>query len=810
MHPARHQRKWTFRVFLLLLICLQLSTLPSTAISITGYSSIENDRFTAGFPTAPIPNDDPSFTGAGLDLRGIAWSLNTHDSNSYKGLGLLSPRHFLTAQHYEYSNISGTGQNTKGIRILGLDGQAYQVNARLPSDIGPGGITAVVNLGYGIELTPSNGETAKDLAIGILKSSVTAPSNLKRLPLLDLNPSSTTNQISNYNLNLFLYGRSSNTNGSPRIVATTASSTSNNGSDPTQPVIATTQSDAAFETGDSGAPALHQWTTPNGQEILTVVGVNSAADNINNFNYLSLLPVAGAIQAAQSAMDSEGYTLAIEGNPAHTWDGGSTTSIGDDAAWGYSGRPVSVSDDYVLFDASSASSLSISVNSNHNLRGLYFKETGTASDSFTFSGGSILTIGRGGLTNYDADTQIISATVALGSSQYWAVGTGGIQMANLDTNGHLLELDGNASSSISGNISDSGSIALSSGQLTLNGNCTYTGNTWIHGGELIVEGEISNSAELIVEIYGTLSGSGSVPAISGSGLVAPGNSPGILTSSAISPTEGLDFAFEFTAASTPDFGTPTNSINDLIRLTDATPLTAPLDSSNTLSIYLNVASIEDAHQYRGGFFTDTNADFLASISQATVVYYIADPSGSVSYNGQTYSEYSGIYLFKLSTPSQSADFGSGTVNGRILQIATEPDQSQYAGWQVYYDLSGADAENEADTDFDGIGQLLEFALGGDPNDNDSSIFPTHELVEDGGSTYLELSVTRPIGLQGISYTPLTTTDVDNWPVDSTGIIDDSPIPIDKGNGTETLTYRRAQPVSEVDQAFIRVEVSENP
>ena len=109
-----------------------------------------------------------------------------------------------------------------------------------------------------------------------------------------------------------------------------------------------------------------------------------------------------------------------------------------------------------------------------------------------------------------------------------------------------------------------------------------------------------------------------------------------------------------------------------------------------------------------------------------------------------------------------------------------------------------------------MGQLLEFAFGGDPNVNDLSILPTHELVEDGGSSYLELTVTRPIGLQGIIYTPQTTSNMTSWPADSTGIVDVSPTPQDNSDGTETLVYRRIKAVSNVNQAFIRVDISETP
>ncbi len=159
---------------------------------------------------------------------------------------------------------------------------------------------------------------------------------------------------------------------------------------------------------------------------------------------------------------------------------------------------------------------------------------------------------------------------------------------------------------------------------------------------------------------------------------------------------------------------------------------------------------------------------------------------------------------------------NNTAQNYFLQIspyatqieAALPDTSTLSGWKIDHSLYNANAENSADTDDDGINQLLEFALGGDPNENNLSILPTHALVEDGGSTYLELTLTRPIGLQGITYTPKTTTDLSNWPSDSTGIEDDSPTPINNGDGTETLIYRRSQAVSGAGQAFIRVDVSE--
>ncbi|MGJ8654033.1 MAG: hypothetical protein ACSHX8_12235 [Opitutaceae bacterium] len=197
-------------------------------------------------------------------------------------------------------------------------------------------------------------------------------------------------------------------------------------------------------------------------------------------------------------------------------------------------------------------------------------------------------------------------------------------------------------------------------------------------------------------------------------------------------------------------------------------------------------------------------------------FSLKDSGGGVFVNDNGTWKLVGIATAVILSNSQKTTFsltGDQTfyvqISSSVSDIEKEiPDLTTFSGWKVDHSLYGADALDSADTDNDGIGQLLEFAFGGDPNDNDISIRPTFELTEDGGSTYLELSVTRPTALQDITYTPKTTTDLNSWPSDSTGIVDDSPTPVDNLDGTETLTYRRNLSVSSVDEAFIRIDVSE--
>jgi hypothetical protein len=212
---------------------------------------------------------------------------------------------------------------------------------------------------------------------------------------------------------------------------------------------------------------------------------------------------------------------------------------------------------------------------------------------------------------------------------------------------------------------------------------------------------------------------------------------------------------------------------------------------------------------------ETNLSADAGDNEAAAAIY--DSGSGIFIEDEGIWKLAGITVTVSKNGSSTFSNLSGDSNyfARINQYAAEieaaiPNTATPSGWKIDHSLYGTDADNTADTDFDGIPQLLEFAFGGDPHVNDISILPTHALVEEGGNTYLELTVTRPIGLQGITYTPQTTTDLITWPSDSTGIVNPAPTPQDNGNGTETLIYRRAEAVANAELAFIRVAVTENP
>ena len=139
-----------------------------------------------------------------------------------------------------------------------------------------------------------------------------------------------------------------------------------------------------------------------------------------------------------------------------------------------------------------------------------------------------------------------------------------------------------------------------------------------------------------------------------------------------------------------------------------------------------------------------------------------------------------------------------------------PNTSTYLGWKIDHGLYDTDAIDTADTDGDGINQLLEFALGGDPNQNDASILPTSQLVQDGNETYLEVTLTRPQGLQNITYTPQITTDLSNWiNLDESSAAPEFTVsdPIDNGEGTESINYRFK--LAAAEKLFVRFLIQES-
>jgi autotransporter-associated beta strand protein len=505
--------------------------------------------------------------------------------------------------------------------------------------------------------------------------------------VLDLNNTSAAPTYANYNgLSLLAYGRGDVTNGSPRIGAATVADAGTASADPKSSILLTLLSgtpSVQLVEGDSGSPLLHGWTNPNGGQELTLLGLNSGVSG--SYNVMSFMAIPGAMNAANAVLTPDGYALRVAGNPVANWVGGSGgPSTQDDLSrtgnWSSGSIPTDL---YVLFNGSSSAVRAIEVNAATNLRGLAFKSTATGTLGFTFSGAQTLTIGRGGITNYDTSRQTFTANLTLGDHQYWDVGPGGVTAAAINTNGKLLEIAGSGTARITGLVSGTGGLALSGHRLELTGSSSYTGNTWVHSGTLVVNGNIAASSGVAVDAGAVLGGSGSVGALSGAGAVGPGNSPGILTAPSVDPSGGLDFSFELTGTGMPNWANATASVNDVLRLTSSsTPFTSSLSAANGIDIFFSAATLSRGDTFLGGFFTDMSGNFLPSVQNAAFSYYVfGDGFGTdKTYNNQGYYLLDTdfwAYFDRVDVTTvavATANFASGDVtNGRVMQFVVVPE-----------------------------------------------------------------------------------------------------------------------------------------
>lgn len=147
--------------------------------------------------------------------------------------------------------------------------------------------------------------------------------------------------------------------------------------------------------------------------------------------------------------------------------------------------------------------------------------------------GSALSLGSGGIINESAFTQEVAADLTLVANSIIVTHSATILVSgDIDTAGHTLVADGDHDTEISGSVSGSGAVLKADfGRLTLSAANTYAGGTEVLAGELVVNGSVVGST--LVRELGRLGGHGTLGgAVSVSGVLAPGASPGVLTQSA--------------------------------------------------------------------------------------------------------------------------------------------------------------------------------------------------------------------------------------------------------------------------------------
>ncbi|MEY4483174.1 MAG: hypothetical protein RL693_626, partial [Verrucomicrobiota bacterium] len=167
--------------------------------------------------------------------------------------------------------------------------------------------------------------------------------------------------------------------------------------------------------------------------------------------------------------------------------------------------------------------------------------------------------------------------------------------------------------------------------------------------------------------------------------------------------------------------------------------------------------------------------------------------------------------------SFKVNLGEALVGGALLgntQEASVNVTTSFGSWLTAYFTPLEQANvgisgDLADPDFDGIPNLLEFALNLTPRIPNGSALPAATIQNVGGTNYLSLTFKRRVPALDLVYSPKTNATLPGtWNADAVLVGS----PVNNGDGTETVTYRDSVPADQAGttRRFMRLEVTRSP
>ncbi len=137
-------------------------------------------------------------------------------------------------------------------------------------------------------------------------------------------------------------------------------------------------------------------------------------------------------------------------------------------------------------------------------------------------------------------------------------------------------------------------------------------------------------------------------------------------------------------------------------------------------------------------------------------------------------------------------------DGSIRQSDTTTASTSFETFtDTYFPSGSSDADTTANSDFDWANNLIEYALGGDPIDNESS--PSQPVFSLDPSGYPVFKVTRAVKQSDVAYSIWWSTNLIDWTQSGLTIEEDS---------STTLRVRGTAPQSDEENAFFRLILSQ--
>ncbi len=297
-----------------------------------------------------------------------------------------------------------------------------------------------------------------------------------------------------------------------------------------------------------------------------------------------------------------------------------------------------------------------------------------------------------------------------------------------NTTGRTLDLAGAAKGIITGNVLDGVApnvLAVAKndgGTWTLAGSNTWTGNTTVSAGTLVMNGSLVAGGTVTVATAGRLAGRGSIAANTVvNGTLQPGDGFGTITFSGT-------LAFGSASRVAWELGDNVESGVALDRVN-----AAGVSITNNAAIDLVFNRPGSAVDFRDAFWGQARSWPLVAATSVTGTFKLGTIGSDL--NGRPASGYGAFTL----------QHTASTVN---LVWTPLPPIQQWRFTHFATNANSGNAADLADVDRDGIVNLLEYALGGDPNL--ASMTPLPAGGEAGGK--LALSFSRRLSARDLTLT----------------------------------------------------------